>query len=287
MHKGHTSGMNVAGEALICDDLLFSLALMLGPLGIWRLQMLSIRVRRVISIEALPQLRKVWASDSGHEDTRLVDLVRAASPSFSTHEQKVLLQACGRCLLLNPGSSLVADDSGQTTLTWAAEYALEDLLGLLLGPVSGTSSEVQAALQIRESNGWYPLFRAAWGGRTGCIKLILAANGNPEGLDGRYSPLMSAARWGHQDAVSLLLDARASPTRKNRFGEDAGMLARGQGHTSVVQLLKQAVETAESTGDDTSAHVAEDEWRNEVNSRRARHTLGPGWVALGKDFYIQ
>lgn len=276
------SGVTNAGEVLICDEVLFSLALMLGPLGTWRLQTVSTRLRKAISIDSLPHLRKIWISSSIQGDTPLVDLVRAASPSVSPHQQRALLQACGRWLLLHPGAALSPDHSGQTPLTWAADYGLQDVLRLLLSPIAGEPSEFPVALALKESNGWYPLFRAAWGGRSECVRLLLAAHADPEGLEGKYSPLMSAARWGHQEAVSLLLDAQASPDRKNVYGEDAVMLARGQNHTAVVQLLKQALEFKGSCSD----VEPQNDWLSRVNSTRARHTMGDGWAALGKDFYI-
>jgi len=55
-----------------------------------------------------------------------------------------------------------------------------------------------------EQNGWYPLFRAAWSGRSTCARLLLAAGADVEGPPGagsRYSPLMCAARWGHLEVL--------------------------------------------------------------------------------------
>ena len=57
-----------------------------------------------------------------------------------------------------------------------------------------------------EQNGWYPLFRAAWSGRSTCAQLLLAAGADVEGPPGagsRYSPLMCAARWGHLEVRKI------------------------------------------------------------------------------------
>ena len=42
---------------------------------------------------------------------------------------------------------------------------LESVLALLVGPLGVSPAELSA-----EENGWDPLFRAAWGGRAGCVR---------------------------------------------------------------------------------------------------------------------
>jgi ankyrin repeat protein len=256
---------------LISDELFFSLALMLGPLGTWRLQTLSNRMSRQISIDSLPQQRQMWGkiNNSADEDVPLVDLLRSGNPSMSMCQRKGLLQTCGQKLLSHQGSALSPDSSGQTAITWAVDYGLIDVLKLLVGPVAGSSSSFQVLLNTPESNGWYPLFRAAWGGRTECVKVLLVARADPEGLEGRYSPLIAAARWGHEDVVSILLEAQASPDRKNVYDEDALMLARGQGHSGVVRLLKEAIELK---GHASTIDEPQDDWKNGIHSRYVRQS---------------
>ncbi|CAK8991169.1 unnamed protein product [Durusdinium trenchii] len=88
-----------------------------------------------------------------------------------------------------------------------------------------------------ESNGWYPLFRAAWTGRAACARLLLKAAAHVEGpiCRSRYSPLMCAARWGHREVVEALLEASADVKRRNDFGE------AGHGRTRSDKVEKSPV----------------------------------------------
>ena len=43
-----------------------------------------------------------------------------------------------------------------------------------------------------EQNGWYPLFRAAWSGRSTCARLLLAAGADVEGPPGAGSRYFAA-----------------------------------------------------------------------------------------------
>jgi uncharacterized protein len=54
------------------------------------------------------------------------------------------------------------------------------------------------------------------------------------------TPLIEAARAGHDDAVQALLVAKADATAKNDAGETALALAARGGHDEVVRLLRQA-----------------------------------------------
>ncbi|CAE7812107.1 LRRC56, partial [Symbiodinium necroappetens] len=193
-------------------------------------------------------------------------LAEVIHQSLGRLEESDLARLVGEKLLLGFPESLAANDLGQTAVTWAADYGLAKVLQLLLSPLCDARSW---ALDKVESNGWYPLFRAAWNGRAECAKLLLRAAADVEGVAGagRYSPLMSAARWGHNEVVGLLLSAAAEPARCNRYGEDAWVLAKGQGHGQVLQLMS-----------DAGAHerdLFEEEWRT---SNRARRTLGQGWA---------
>lgn len=117
---------------------------------------------------------------------------------------------------------------------------------------------------------------------------MLAARADPEGAkqDARYSPLMSAARWGHDDVVALLLKAGAVPRRRNCFGEDALMLARAQGHRAVLKLLHSHVEQGGAPTSDIDLQANSFGCTEWMASRQARHSLGHGWTALGTEFYV-
>ena len=44
---------------------------------------------------------------------------------------------------------------------------------MLVGPYGANPRDLRA-----EANGWDPLFRAAWGGREGCVRILLEAGAN-------------------------------------------------------------------------------------------------------------
>ncbi|MET0625986.1 MAG: ankyrin repeat domain-containing protein [Pyrinomonadaceae bacterium] len=86
------------------------------------------------------------------------------------------------------------------------------------------------------------LLQAARGGHAETVRSILAGgradvNGRDEGGD---TPLIVAARAGHDDVVQSLLVARADPNVKNDGGQTALAAAAAGGHDEVVRLLKQA-----------------------------------------------
>ena len=86
------------------------------------------------------------------------------------------------------------------------------------------------------------LFQAARGGHAEAVRSILTGgradvNGRDESGD---TPLIVAARAGHDDVVQALLVARADPNAKNDAGQTALSLAAAGGHDEVIRLLKQA-----------------------------------------------
>eukprot|EP00434_Breviolum_minutum_P002972 symbB.v1.2.002611.t1/scaffold135.1/size305288/31 len=243
------------------------LAQLLGPVQLWRLRPLKQQVALALSPSILTYLRSLWALDGSKTEEPLCQVLRERSTSSTP-----LL--VGERLLRYGTKVLMPDELGQSALTWATEYGLEEILQLLIR----ASPDVQQV----ERNGWYPLIRAAWSGRLHCSRLLLAAKADVEGPAGsgsRYSPLMCAARWGHLEVVKVLLEASADTNRRNRFGEDAMMLAKGQGHWEVWRLLQAGSGETEPA----SGERKEEEWRTSTNARR---TLGHGWIALGRDFYL-
>jgi ankyrin repeat protein len=86
------------------------------------------------------------------------------------------------------------------------------------------------------------LFSAAREGHADTVKALLTS-GKPEvnGRDeGGNTPLIEAARNGHDGVVQALLIAKADVRAKNNGGQTALMLAVQGGHDEVVRLLKQA-----------------------------------------------
>lgn len=110
-------------------------------------------------------------------------------------------------------------------------------LALLVG-LSGCA-EARRAARSPETDA---LFQAVRGGHAETVRSILTGgradvNGRDESGD---TPLIIAARAGHDDVVQALLVARADPNAKNDGGQTALSSAAAGGHDEVIRLLKQA-----------------------------------------------
>jgi ankyrin repeat protein len=88
------------------------------------------------------------------------------------------------------------------------------------------------------------LLRAAREGNADTVKALLAGQGADVNVtDERGStPLLEAARYGHDDVVRVLLAAGANFKARDKEGKTALMLAAAGGHDEVVRVLKQAGE---------------------------------------------
>jgi ankyrin repeat protein len=82
---------------------------------------------------------------------------------------------------------------------------------------------------------------AANEGRTGVVIDLMqrGMDANTTDRDGT-SLLGIAARAGNLELAKLLLQNRASPHRKNRYGDTPLLLATSQGHTAIMQVLLDA-----------------------------------------------
>ena len=89
------------------------------------------------------------------------------------------------------------------------------------------------------------LFRATREGNTDMVKSLLSSPGaNVNATDDRGStPLLEAARFGHEDICRVLIAAGADVKAKDKDGKSALMLAVQGDHDEVVRVLKQAGET--------------------------------------------
>jgi ankyrin repeat protein len=89
------------------------------------------------------------------------------------------------------------------------------------------------------------LFRAVREGNTDMVKSLLSSPGpDVNARDERGStPLLEAARFGHDDICRILIAAGANLLAKDNDGKTALMLAVQGNHDQVVRLLKQAGET--------------------------------------------
>ena len=89
------------------------------------------------------------------------------------------------------------------------------------------------------------LFRATIEGNTDMVKSLLASPGadvNATNERGN-TPLLEAARYGHEDICRMLIAAGANLKAKDKDGKTALMLAIQGDHDDVVRVLKQAGET--------------------------------------------
>jgi ankyrin repeat protein len=86
------------------------------------------------------------------------------------------------------------------------------------------------------------LLRAARSGNADTVSSLLASpNVDVNGIDEHgNTPLIEAARFGHDDVVAALLIAKADVKPKNDEAKTALMLAAEGGHDEVVRLLTQA-----------------------------------------------
>lgn len=86
------------------------------------------------------------------------------------------------------------------------------------------------------------LLRAAQAGNADTVRTLLASpNVDVNGVDEHgNTPLIEAARFGHDDVVTALLIAKADVKAQNDQGKTALMLAAEGGHEETVRLLTQA-----------------------------------------------
>ena len=86
------------------------------------------------------------------------------------------------------------------------------------------------------------LFRATVEGNTDMVRSLLSSPGaDVNATDERgNTPLLEAARYGHEDICRLLIAAGANLKAKDKDGKTALMLAVQNNHDDVVRVLKQA-----------------------------------------------
>ncbi|HYV83174.1 MAG TPA: ankyrin repeat domain-containing protein [Pyrinomonadaceae bacterium] len=89
------------------------------------------------------------------------------------------------------------------------------------------------------------LFRATIEGNTDMVKSLVSSPGaDVNATNERGStPLLEAARFGHDDICRVLIAAGANLKVKDKDGKTALMLAVQNNHDDVVRVLKEAGET--------------------------------------------
>ena len=86
------------------------------------------------------------------------------------------------------------------------------------------------------------LFRATIEGNTDMVRSLVSSPGaDVNAKDDRgNTPLLEAARYGHEDICRVLIAAGADVKAKDKDGKTALMLAVQNNHDDVVRVLKQA-----------------------------------------------
>jgi hypothetical protein len=115
--------------------------------------------------------------------------------------------------------------------------ALVAVLSLLIGFAG--CGVVERATRTPETDA---LLRAARAGNADTVKALLASPNVDVNASDEHgnTPLIEAARFGHDEVVAALLTAKADVKAKNDEGKTALMLAAEGGHDETVRVLTQA-----------------------------------------------
>jgi ankyrin repeat protein len=127
-----------------------------------------------------------------------------------------------------------ADSEGHTALMWSAFNGHTPVVRYLL--------DKGANLQAKDKFDRTPLMYACTGPNDETVKLLLSKGASPNRQDKpeRFTPLMFAAAEGQLKVVLLLLEHGADPSTKDADGDTAESMAAKNGHSAVVEVLKQA-----------------------------------------------
>ncbi len=122
----------------------------------------------------------------------------------------------------------------------------------------GDIAKIQEAIQagadvnVRNKNGFTPLWKASKKGHTEIVKLLLKAEADVNARNKYGTPLLVATYKGHTEIVKLLLTAGADVNAADKWGDTPLYTATYKGHTEIVKLLLTAgadVNAADQWGD--------------------------------------
>ena len=136
-----------------------------------------------------------------------------------------------RVLLDHPGTDLEAESiNGNTALMMAA----------FKNDRAAADSLLTRGARVNRA-GWTPLHYAAAGGANEIAQLFIARKAKLDAVSprasGAYTPLMMAAREGHDATVRLLLAAGADPRLKNGEGLTAAQIAERAGRADIAKTI--------------------------------------------------
>jgi len=149
-------------------------------------------------------------------DDPLIDAVKRRDP-----------QAVERLLTQGADPNLSQPD-GATALHWAAHWNDRAIAERLL--------RAGARVNAAEAGGVTPLELASADGSASMVELLLKAGADPKARN--HAPVLSAARSGNVEVMTLLLDHGGDVNAKEPLrGQTALMWAASERHTSMVRLL--------------------------------------------------
>jgi len=109
--------------------------------------------------------------------------------------------------------------------------------------------ECEAVMQMVESNadpnqvdadGWSPLIMAAKGGHDALVQRLLEAKAQPNPCRIAHTALRGAAINGHSSTISILLAAKADPNLESLHSRTPLMGCARAGHLQVARILIEA-----------------------------------------------
>ncbi len=134
-----------------------------------------------------------------------------------------------QALMKHPGLDVNA-------LNAAGESAL--MLAALKGDMASSLQLLERGARVNQA-GWAPIHYAATGTEPRLVRVFLDRGADVEARSPNgTSPLMMAARYGHEDSVRLLLARGADPKRRNDQGLRAADFARLEGREWLADQLE-------------------------------------------------